>query len=101
MARKGLIESNDRKKRLCAASSERRKLLKGIIMNRSLTIEERFEATLKLAQMPRNSAPIRIRSRCFETGRPRGVYRFANLGRIALREKAVRGALPGVRRSSW
>lgn len=101
MARKGLIESNERKKKLVDQAKAKRLMLKTIIMNRDLPLEERFEATLKLTNMPRNTAGVRVRARCIETGRPRGVYRFCGLSRMVLRHNSVRGCLPGVRRSSW
>jgi small subunit ribosomal protein S14 len=101
VARKGLIQSNERKKDLVSRSSQKRDRLKKCIMDRSLPLEERFEATIKLAQMPRNTAQNRVRLRCFLTGRPRGVYRFSGLSRVIWREKASKGELPGIRRSSW
>lgn len=101
MARKGLVESNERKKRLSERLSSRRNQLKQVIGNLSIPLEQRFEAVLRLAKMPRNSSPVRIRARCVETGRSRGVYRFCGLSRVVLRERAVRGQLPGVKRSSW
>ncbi len=101
MARKGLLESNDRKKALVKRFSDSRKRLKSIIMDRTIPLEVRFESSLKLAKMPRNSSKVRVRSRCIETGRSRAVYRFCGLSRIILRQEAVHGRLPGVRRSSW
>lgn len=101
MARTGLIESNERKKKLCQHFSAKRKALKDVIMDRDLPMTQRFTASTKLAKLPRNSSPVRIRRRCEETGRPRGVHRFCKLGRIALRERAVQGLMPGIRRSSW
>lgn len=101
MARKGLIQTNERLKSSVQKASARRQALKSTIMNRDLPLEDRFEASLKLAQMPRNTSKVRIRSRCIETGRPRGVYRFCGLSRVVLREYCVTGCLPGVRRSSW
>jgi small subunit ribosomal protein S14 len=101
VARKGLLESNQRKKSLVAEYAQQRKELKGRIMNRENTLEDRFEASLKLAKMPRSSSKVRVRNRCAETGRPRGVYTFCGLSRIFLRQMAVHALLPGVRRSSW
>ena len=101
MARKGLLESNQRKKNLVISYSKKRKELKSQIMNRASSVEERFEASLKLSKIPRSSSKVRFRNRCAVTGRPRGVYRFCGLSRIILRQMAVHAFLPGVRRSSW
>ena len=101
MARKGLLESNQRKKNLVVSYSKKRKELKSQIMNRASSVEERFEASLKLSKIPRSSSKVRFRNRCAVTGRPRGVYRFCGLSRIILRQMAVHAFLPGVRRSSW
>lgn len=101
VARKGLVESNERKKRQVKAWSARRQQLKSVIMNKDLPLEERFEASLKLSQMPRNSAAVRVRARCFATGRPRGVYRDFGLSRVILRDMMRKGLLPGYTYSSW
>lgn len=101
MARKGLVESNLRKERLVERAKSRRSKVKAIVMDRTLPLEERFAAVVKLSQMPRNESAIRVRTRCIETGRPRAVYRFCGLSRIAFREEAMQGRLPGIRRSSW
>lgn len=101
MARKGIIESNRRKEKMIEENKEKRFNLKKVVMDKRLPLEERFEASLKLARLPRNSAAVRHRARCAQTGRPRGVYRFCGLSRVVLREYSVRGFLPGVRRSSW
>ena len=87
--------------RLAKKYAGRRELLKAIASNRELPAEERFAARLKLAQLPRNSAPNRIRNRCELSGRPRGVYRKFKLSRIALRELASTGQIPGMTKSSW
>src|SRR5262249_58892121 len=79
----------------------KRKRLKDLANDKNAAPEDRFNARLKLAEMPRNSAPSRIRNRCELTGRPRSVYRKFKLSRIALRELASLGALPGVVKSSW
>jgi small subunit ribosomal protein S14 len=84
-----------------ASNAARRARLKGIINDRSLPIEDRFQATLKLAEMPRNGAKIRLRNRCRVTGRPRGYYRKLGMSRIALRDLASIGQVPGVVKSSW
>jgi small subunit ribosomal protein S14 len=101
MAKKGKIESNEKRKRLVKKYAKKRAALLAIARDRSRPIEERFEAQMKLAKLPRNSAPVRVRNRCELTGRPRGYYRKFRLSRIALRELANRGLLPGVTKASW
>lgn len=101
MAKKSSIEKNNRRRRLVAKYRAKRTRLKAIAENMALAPEERFQAQLKLAQLPRNSSPVRIRNRCELTGRPRAVYRKFRLSRIALRELASQGQIPGVVKSSW
>ncbi|RMD87830.1 MAG: 30S ribosomal protein S14 [Alphaproteobacteria bacterium] len=101
MAKKSAIEKNARRARLVKKYATRRARLKAISEDRSLPEEERFLARLKLAELPRNSAPSRLRNRCEVTGRPRGYYRKFKMSRIALRELASEGQLPGVVKSSW
>ena len=101
MAKKSSIEKNNRRRRLAAQYSERRKRLREIATDKKLAPEDRFAARLKLAELPRNSSPTRIRNRCTLTGRPRAVYRKFKLSRLALRQLASSGALPGVVKSSW
>ncbi|RMF12809.1 MAG: 30S ribosomal protein S14 [Alphaproteobacteria bacterium] len=101
MAKKSAIEKNKRRMRLAQKYAARRARLKAISEDRSLPEEERFLARLKLAELPRNASPTRIRNRCELTGRPRGYYRKFRLSRIALRELASFGRLPGVTKSSW
>ncbi|QQR68750.1 MAG: 30S ribosomal protein S14 [Alphaproteobacteria bacterium] len=101
MAKLSSVEKNKRRQRMVKSYGPRRKRLKAIISNRALPIEERFAAQVKLAQLPRNSSPVRVRNRCELTGRPRGYYRRFRLCRIMLRELAQRGMLPGVTKSSW
>jgi len=101
MAKKSAIERNKKRMRLAKKYAGRRELLKAIANNRELPAEERFAARLKLAQLPRNSAPNRIRNRCELSGRPRGFYRKFKLSRIALRELASTGQIPGMTKSSW
>ena len=101
MAKKSSIEKNNRRKRMAKNAAPRRAKLKAIIADKKKPMEERFAATLKLAEMPRNSSATRIRNRCEMTGRPRAVYRKFKLSRLALRELASLGALPGVVKSSW
>ena len=101
MAKKSSIEKNNRRKRLAKKYSGRRARLKAIAMDKTKPMEERFAATLKLAELPRNSAIIRVRNRCEITGRPRAYYRKHKLSRIALRELGSKGLIPGLVKSSW
>jgi len=101
MAKKSAIENNKRKAKLVKSLAGRRSRLKTIAANESLSAEERFEARLKLAQLPRNSAANRLRNRCEVSGRPRGFYRKLKMSRIALRELGSRGLVPGLVKSSW
>ena len=101
MAKKSAIERNKKRIRLAKKYAGRRESLKAIASNRELPAEERFAARLKLSQLPRNSAPNRIRNRCELSGRPRGFYRKFKLSRIALRELASTGQIPGMTKSSW
>jgi small subunit ribosomal protein S14 len=101
MAKLSSIEKNNRRRRMSLGKMPKRDALKAIVMNKVLPPEERFAATLKLAQMPRNSSMTRVRNRCELTGRPRGYYRMFKLSRIAVRELASVGQLPGVTKASW
>lgn len=101
MAKTSAIEKNKRRQRLVRKLAARRARLKAIAGDRSLPAEERFAARLKLAELPRNSSAVRIQRRCHLTGRPRGVYRKFRLSRIALRELAAQGQIPGMVKSSW
>ncbi len=101
MAKTSSINKNAKRAQLVKRMAAKRQRLKAAAEDRDLSPEERFEARLKLAQMPRNSSATRIRSRCELTGRPRGVYRKFKLSRIALRELASAGQIPGMVKSSW
>ena len=101
MAKTSSIEKNLRRIKLVKKFSNKRKAHKKIIKNRKLTLDERFKAQLKLAKLPRNSSRTRIRNRCEITGRPHGVYRKLKISRIALRELASKGRIPGMTKSSW
>lgn len=101
MAKTGMIERNNKRRRLSARDAEKRAALKEIANNKELPMEERFSARLKLAQLPRNGSPTRIRNRCEVTGRPRGFYRKMKMSRIALRELGNQGLIPGLVKSSW
>ena len=101
MAKTSSIQRNLKRIKLVKRFSKRRQELKKIIKNRKLPLEERFSAQLKLAKIPRNSAKIRVRNRCEITGRPHGVYRKLKISRIALRDLASKGKIPGMTKSSW
>ena len=101
MAKKSSIEKNKRRRKLTKKFASRRAKLKAIVQDKSLPVEERFAATLKLAELPRNSSATRIRNRCELTGRPRAYYRKHRLSRIALRELGSKGLIPGLVKSSW
>ncbi len=101
MAKTSSIERNEKRRRMAASLSGKRAKLKAVIKNAALSPEERFQAVLKLAELPRNSSKVRIRNRCALTGRSRGTFRKFNLSRNALRKLALMGELPGVTKSSW
>jgi small subunit ribosomal protein S14 len=101
MAKKSSIEKNNRRRKMTKSYAGRRDRLKAIIGDKSKPVEERFAATLKLAELPRNSSATRIRNRCELTGRPRSFYRKHKLSRIALRELGSKGLIPGLVKSSW
>ena len=101
MAKKSSIEKNNRRRGLVKKFTARRAKLKAIINDRSKPMEERFAASLKLAEVPRNSSKTRVRNRCELTGRPRAYYRKFRLCRIQLRDLANKGLIPGVTKSSW
>lgn len=101
MAKKSSIEKNKRRTALAAKHREKRAALKATARNRELSDEERFTAVLKLAQLPRNGSRTRIRNRCELTGRPRAFYRKFRLCRVALRDLASNGQIPGMTKSSW
>lgn len=101
MAKKSSIEKNERRRLMTKKFSSRRAKLKAIVHDKTLPVEDRFAATLKLAKLPRNSSATRIRNRCELTGRPRAFYRKHRLSRIALRELGSKGLIPGLVKSSW
>src|SRR3989440_8060827 len=101
MAKKSSIEKNNRRRRLTKKFSGRRARLKAIARDKDKPMEERFAATLRLAELPRNSAASRVRNRCEMTGRPRAYYRKHKLSRIALRDLGSKGLIPGLLKSSW
>src|SRR6202048_2373776 len=101
MAKKRSIEKNNRRKRMTKNAAPQRAKRRVITAENTKPMEERFAATLKLAEMPRNSSATRIRNRCELTGRPRSTYRKNKLSRIALRELGSKGLIPGLVKSSW
>ena len=101
MAKTSSVEKNNRRRKLVKQYANKRAKLKAIIQNKELSIEERFAAQLKLAELPRNSAKNRIRNRCEVTGRPRAYYRKLKMSRLALRELSNQGLVPGMVKSSW
>ncbi|HEY1752155.1 MAG TPA: 30S ribosomal protein S14 [Caulobacteraceae bacterium] len=101
MAKKSAVNRNEMVRRLVKAKAAKRNALKAIANDENLSLEERFEARLKLAEMPRNSSATRIRNRCEVTGRPRAFYRKLRMSRIALRELGSQGQIPGLVKSSW
>ena len=101
MAKMSSINKNNRRMKLSNKFYEKRKKLKEIVMNKQLSLEERFKAQQKLSSLPRNSSKIRIRNRCQITGRPHGVYRKLKISRIALRKLGLEGKIPGMVKSSW
>ena len=101
MAKTSSIQRNLKRIKLVKKFLKKRESLKKIIKNKKLPLEERFAAQLKLAKIPRNSTKVRIRNRCEITGRPHGVYRKLKISRIALRDLASKGKIPGMTKSSW
>ena len=101
MAKKSSIERNNKRKRLSAQFADKRAALKAVFKDPASSAEDRFNATMKLAALPRNSSPVRVRARCELTGRPRGNYRKFKMCRISLRDLASRGEIPGMVKSSW
>ena len=101
MAKTSSIEKNKRRTRLSKLYAGRRSKLKAIAMDKTVSMEERFAASLKLAELPRNSSKTRIRNRCEVTGRPRAYYRKLKMSRIALRDLGSKGMIPGLVKSSW
>jgi small subunit ribosomal protein S14 len=101
MAKKSAVEKNNKRKRLVVKFAAKRAQLKAMANDKSLPQEEQFLARLKLSELPRDSAPMRVRNRCEITGRPRGYYRKFKMSRIGLRQLASAGYIPGVVKSSW
>jgi small subunit ribosomal protein S14 len=101
MAKTSSIEKNNRRKKLSKQLGSKRAALKAIVMDQKVSLEDRFAASLKLAALPRNSSPNRVRNRCEVSGRPRAYYRKLKMSRIALRELGNLGQVPGMVKSSW
>jgi small subunit ribosomal protein S14 len=101
MAKTSAVERNLKRQKMALKYAAKRSELKAVARDKSKPVEERFAAQLKLAELPRNSAPTRIRNRCEITGRPRGYYRKVKMSRIAMRELASNGMIPGMVKSSW
>ena len=101
MAKLSSVNKNNRRIKLSKKFLDKRKKLKKIIMDKKISLEERFKAQQKLSKLPRNSSKIRIMNRCEITGRPHGVYRKLKISRIALRELGLEGKIPGMVKSSW
>ena len=101
MAKKSMIAREVKRIKTVAKFAEKRASLKAIMNDSNLSSEERYEASIKLQKLPRNSSPSRVVRRCQITGRPHAVYRKFGLSRIKLREAAIRGDIPGLVKSSW
>ncbi len=101
MAKKSMVEREKKRQRLVQKHAAKRAALKAIANDQSLSMEERFKANLKLAQLPRNASPTRLHNRCALTGRPKAYYRKLKLSRIMLRELGSFGKIPGLVKSSW
>jgi small subunit ribosomal protein S14 len=101
MAKTSSIEKNNRRRKLAAQYAPKRAKLKAVARDLNVSPEDRFAAQIKLAELPRNSAPSRIRNRCEITGRPRSYYRKLKMSRLALRELGSSGMIPGLVKSSW
>ena len=101
MAKVSAVNKNDKRIKLSDRLYKKRKALKKIIMDKKITLEERFKAQQKLSKLPRNSAKNRVMNRCEITGRPHGVYRKLKISRIALRQLGLQGKIPGLVKSSW
>jgi len=101
MAKKSAVQTNERRRRMAARDAAKRAELKAQVHDPHAAPEDRFEASLRLAKLPRNGAKVRITNRCVVSGRPRAYYRRFGMSRIALRELASAGKIPGVVKSSW
>ena len=101
MAKLSAVNKNKKRIKLSDRLYKKRAALKKLVMNKKITLEERFKAQQKLSKLPRNSSKVRVRNRCQITGRPHGVYRKLKISRIALRQLGLQGKIPGLVKSSW
>ena len=101
MAKQSSINRNKKRIRMSEKYYKKREKLKKIVMNKKISLQERFQAQLKLSKLPKNSSRTRVRNRCEITGRPHGVYRKLKISRIALRKLTLEGKIPGMIKSSW
>ena len=101
MAKKSIINRNKKRIALTLKFANKRKELKKIVMNKKISLEERFKAQMKLSKLPRNSSKTRVKNRCEITGRSHGVYRKLKISRISLRKLSLEGKIPGMVKSSW
>lgn len=101
MAKKSAVEKNQKRRKLSKQYADKRTALKAMVKDKNASLEDRFNAQLKLAELPRNSSPVRVRNRCEVSGRPRGFYRKLKMSRIALRQLGSHGQVPGMVKSSW
>jgi len=101
MAKLALVNRDKKRRKTVKKFSVKRKALMDIVNNQSISLEDRYEARLKLQKLPRDASPVRLRNRCALTGRPRGVFRKFGLARGKLRDIAMRGEIPGVIKASW
>ena len=101
MAKLSVINRSEKRRKLVEKYAKKRAELVAVVNDQSLSVEDRFEARLKIQALPRNSSPVRLRNRCLLTGRPRGVFRKFGLGRGKLREFVMQGEVPGMIKASW
>ena len=101
MAKTSAVNRNHKREKMAGRDRDKRQKLKEIVMDRTLPVEDRFDATIRLAQLPSNGSQVRVRLRCELTGRPRANYRKFKLCRIAFRDLASSGQIPGVVKASW
>jgi small subunit ribosomal protein S14 len=101
MAKTSVVQRGKKREKMVAKFAKKRAALKEMIVSQSASDEERWDAQVKLQKLPRNASPVRLRNRCQLTGRPRGVYRKFGLGRSKLREHAMKGDIPGLKKASW
>jgi small subunit ribosomal protein S14 len=101
MAKLALVNRDKKRRETVKKFAAKRKALMDVVNNQAISLEDRYEARLKLQKLPRDASPVRLRNRCALTGRPRGVFRKFGLARGKLRDIAMRGEIPGVIKASW